>query len=306
MQLRLGVIDFSAEGGEIMAFTRYHPVVMMLFFVAVIGLTMLMMHPIYLGISFVMALLFYLFLHKEKCWKNLGLYVVFFIMMAIINPLITQEGSHIFFSIGLRVVTWEATLYGLTIALMLVTVLLWFSCYNKVMTSDKFLYVFGKLAPTFALTVIITMRLVPRFQQQLQKIAMAQRAIGMDYTVGPLRHRLLCVVRILSILMTWALENAVETADAMKARGYGLPGKTTFSLFRYQRRDWWFLASFSVLLVLNSIGFIQGMARFTFYPTLQSVEWSRQTIVYIVSFCCLCSYPILIEWRERMKWRYWK
>lgn len=44
-------------------------------------------------------------------------------------------------------------------------------------------------------------------------------------------------IKIMSILVTWALENAIDTADSMKDRGYGLPGRTAFSIYRFDRRD---------------------------------------------------------------------
>ena len=43
---------------------------------------------------------------------------------------------------------------------------------------------------------------------------------------GSLLQRLKNAITILSIMVTWALENAIETADSMKSRGYGLPGRT--------------------------------------------------------------------------------
>ncbi len=38
-------------------------------------------------------------------------------------------------------------------------------------------------------------------------------------------------------MVTWSLENAIETADSMRARGYGLPGRTSFSIYRFDSRD---------------------------------------------------------------------
>ena len=48
-----------------------------------------------------------------------------------------------------------------------------------------------------------------------------------------LRHGL----NMLSILVTWALENAIETSDSMRSRGYGLHGRTAFSIYRFTKRD---------------------------------------------------------------------
>ena len=34
-----------------------------------------------------------------------------------------------------------------------------------------------------------------------------------------------------------ALQTAADTADSMKSRGYGLPGRTCFAAFRFRGRD---------------------------------------------------------------------
>ena len=283
---------------------KYHPIVILLFFIGVTSITMLIMHPIYLVISLCVACTLHVLMIETRVGKSFLIYGSLFLSIALVNPLISQEGDHILFALGSRVVTLEAICYGMVIAVMLIAILLWFSCYNEVMTSDKFLDVFGKIVPTFALTVIITLRLVPRFQQQLQKIVVAQKAIGLDYKTGSLQYRLLCIVRMLSILMTWALENAVETADVMKARGYGLPGKSTFSNYTFHKRDRLFLFTFSVLFLINVVGFIKGAAQFTFYPKLSALTFSEEGIMSVISFFMLCSLPVVVELRERMKWRY--
>jgi energy-coupling factor transport system permease protein len=43
--------------------------------------------------------------------------------------------------------TLESIFYGLAAAVMLAAVVLWFGCYNEVMTSDKFIYLFGRVIP---------------------------------------------------------------------------------------------------------------------------------------------------------------
>ena len=265
---------------------------------------MLIMHPVYLIISLGTACVLCILVTNTTWWKSLMFYGGLFLSMAIVNPFISQEGKHVLLSIGSRVVTLEAIAYGLVIAMMLVAVLLWFSCYNEMMTSDKFLYVFGKLIPIFALTVVITLRLIPRFQQQLQRITIAQKAIGLDYQTGSIKHRITGIVRIISILLTWALENAVETADVMKARGYGLPNKSTFTIYSFQKRDYLFLSVFFGLLFFTMLGVLQGTAQFSFYPTMSTLSFSKVGLISSTCFLLLCSLPIGIEIKERWKWRY--
>lgn len=83
----------------------------------------------------------------------------------------------------------------------------------------------------------MALRFVPRFAAQLKIISNAQKCVGRDISQGNLLTRAKNGLKILSILITWALENAVDTADSMRCRGYGLPGRTAFSNFRLDSRD---------------------------------------------------------------------
>ena len=120
---------------------------------------------------------------------------------------------------------------------MMVAVITWFSCCNVVMTSDKFVYLFGKLIPALSLILSMTLRFVPRFTAQIKVVTQAQRCVGRDVSSGSVRKRIHNGLTILSIVITWALENAIETADSMRSRGYGMAGRTAFSIYRLQRRD---------------------------------------------------------------------
>jgi energy-coupling factor transport system permease protein len=92
----------------------------------------------------------------------------------------------------------------------------------------------------------MTLRFVPRLRAQGKIIADAQHSIGRGIKDGRLLRRAANGMRILSILTTWALENAVETADSMRSRGYGLPGRTAFALYRFDGRDGKLLLAFSL------------------------------------------------------------
>lgn len=96
------------------------------------------------------------------------------------------------------------------------------------MTSDKFVYLFGRIIPALSLVLSMSLRFVPRFTAQIKVISNAQKCVGRDVGSGGLIKRAKQGIKILSILVTWALENAIDTADSMKDRGYGLPGAPPF------------------------------------------------------------------------------
>ena len=267
-------------------------------------MAMFFMHPVFLICTLVASLTFRMLWQKGQFRKKNWFYLPLFFVMAIVNPLISHNGEFVLFYMNGNAVTVEAIAYGIAMAAMIVAVMLWFGSYHDAMTSDKFLYLFGKVSPALALTISITMRLIPRFKYQLQVIAQAQKTIGMDYTVGSLWHRVKSIMRILSILVTWALENSIDTADSMKARGYGLENRSTFSLFIVEKRDFW-MGSWITLLLLGCLyGVFRGHMTFYFYPTFSTISWSIESIGFYSIYVLLLAIPIVTEVKEVLKWRY--
>ena len=83
----------------------------------------------------------------------------------------------------------------------------------------------------------MVLRFVPKYKAQIKNISNGQKCIGRDVSNGNIITRARNGIKILSIMITWALENAIETADSMKSRGYGLKDVISFSIFRFDRRD---------------------------------------------------------------------
>lgn len=133
-------------------------------------------------------------------------------------------------------ITLEALVYGVVLGAVMFVVIQWFSCYNKVMTTDKFIYLFGRIIPALSLILSMALRFVPRFTAQLKVIRSGQKAMGRDVSEGSLFARIRHGLNMLSILVTWALENAIETSDSMRSRGYGLKGRTAFSHLPFYKK----------------------------------------------------------------------
>ena len=69
-------------------------------------------------------------------------------------------------------------MYGLVMAVMLVCTLVWFSCYTVVMTSDKFIYLFGRIIPALSLVLSMCLRFVPKFIKEASVISDGQSVSG--------------------------------------------------------------------------------------------------------------------------------
>ena len=286
-------------------FKTFHPVVNLVYFIFVVGFSCFFMHPVCLGISLVSGFIYSVMLKGKKQVKiNLIYMLPMLIVMALINPAFNHEGITILTYLpGGNPLTLESIVYGFCAAAMIISVICHFSCYNEVMTSDKFIYLFGKIIPSMSLIISMTLRFVPRFVSQLKVIINAQRCMGRDVSSGSFIKRAKNGLNILSVMTTWALENAVETADSMKSRGYGIPGRTAFSIFTFDNRDKKALIGILILGAYTLVGNLMGGMYFRYFPSIKSADISLFGISLFVSYLLLCIYPVIIEIWEVRKWK---
>ena len=221
-------------------FSGYHPTVNFLYYALVLLFSMCLMHPVYLAISLTGALAYDIYLKGRKAvrFAVMGL-LPMAVLAALVNPAFNHEGATIltYLPSG-NPLTLESMLYGAAAAVMLASVVLWFSSYNEIMTSDKFVYLFGARDPgAVACSVHGRCGLFRSSRRRCRRSAEAQACIGRDAKNGSVLRRVGNAVKIFSIMVTWSLENAIETADSMRSRGYGLPGRTAFSIYRFDDRD---------------------------------------------------------------------
>ncbi|MCR5665837.1 MAG: energy-coupling factor transporter transmembrane protein EcfT [Eubacterium sp.] len=300
-------------------FSRCHPIINMYYFIVVLGCTMFVQHPVLLILSFAGATSYAIYLKGSKSVikRNLIFTLPLLIIVACLNPCFNHYGvtQLIYMEESGNWITLEATVYGVVLGAILFVVIEWFGCFNKVMTTDKFVYLFGKLLPAISLLLSMTLRFVPRFLRQLKRIRNAQKCVGMDVTNGGFIKRVKHGLGILSILITWALENAIDTADSMKNRGYGLPGRSAFSIYRFDRRDLMLTGIFSGLFLVIIYGLMHGaafaqydpriiLAGFTIQGYAADVTCSEAMArITFVAFAVFCFVPLLMNLAEdvRMK-----
>ena len=275
-----------------------------MYFTAVIIFSMVLMHPLCLAVSIVSAFSYSIMLGGKKAAKLnfLGL-VPMMIIAALINPTFSHEGVTIlgYLPSG-NPLTLESILYGAAAGAMLVTVICWFSCYSRIMTSDKFIYLFGRAIPALSLMLSMVLRFVPRFISQLKIISRAQKCIGRDMSQGSIIKRAKNGITIISIMITWALENSIETADSMRSRGYGLPGRSAFSIFTIEGRDKAAIIYILSLAAYLIIGAVKGGMYFAYFPHIQSTGGNIYAASLFAAYLLLCTMPIAIEFWEVRKW----
>ena len=165
------------------------------------------------------------------------------------------------------------------------------------------MYLFGKVMPAFSLMLSMTLRFVPKYQRELTAISHAQKGIGVDAANKGMLQKAKSGMHMLSILVTRCFEDSVDTADSMKSRGYGLPGRTAFSNFVFTKRDRMILG---LLLILSLFVLICGVTRgayFRYFPSIKGAAVSAKSLCGMIAYLMLSLTPVMIEGREAVRWK---
>ena len=286
-------------------FSGYHPVINLFYFVLVLAFSMVLMHPVCLCISLAAALCCSLTLGGKKAVRgSLLLLLPMAAVAAAVNVLFNHEGATIlaYLPSG-NPLTLESIFYGFSAAVMLSALVLWFLCFSQVMTSDKLVYLFGRIIPALSLVISMTLRFVPKFKAQFKVVADAQACAGRPINEGKKLQRIKNAVTIFSIMVTWSLENGIETADSMKSRGYGLPGRSAFSIYTCDKRDKKALLWLTACAAAMVYGTVSGNFAWQFYPVMRGRSMDVAVLLLYLLYLALGMTPVFLHWQEERNWK---
>ena len=283
-----------------MGFEKSHPAVNFIFFFAVIAGTILFQHPIFLLISFACA---YLYSVKRNGWKA----VVFnSLLLPLAAAFALYYSSYNHFGITVlqqnmigNNITLESLVYGFVLGITVAGVLIWFSCVFRIFTTDKVVYLFGKLSPRLSLFLAILLRMVPRIQKEAKRINTAQRGIGRGVNQGNLFRRVHNGIRIFSMLITWTIDSLTVASESMRSRGSSLRGRTAFSIYRFDNRDRAFVVSLFLCLTVTLMAMILKQTNALYDPRIVMPSVTAGSYVLYACYAVFCLMPLGLElWTE--------
>lgn len=287
------------------ALNSYHPAVAFLPLAAAICFSMLSFHPVYSAISLLCSLSLALKLNGTKALRlSLKFILPIFIVTVLINTVFNKNGATVLFNIGSRPVIFEGLIFGLCSAAALCSVLLWFSCYSSVIDSEKFLFLSSRFSPTGALLVSMTLGQVSQMNKKMKEISDAQTGIyGEEHKTFSLRLRLAMIKA--TVLLSWSMEDSVQTAASMHSRGYGTSKMTKMNPYVFGKKDAILLISSVLLILIFLVSVIRGETSFRFYPVLETVQFDAFSIFGYLVYFAMLSLPLLVEIKEAFQWRFY-
>ena len=303
-------------------FRNCHPLVNVIFFISVIAFGMFVMHPACLLPSFIFACLYDIRLKgKKAAGKLFALVIPMLIFVTAVNTLFSHYGVTVLFQTkGGNSITFEAMINGFVTGVAVVSVIIWFFCFNEVVTADKIMNVLSFISPKAALMVSMALRFVPLYRKKYMEIAQVQKASGAD--TGSLINKIKSAVGCVSILITWSLENAVETSDSMKARGYGEKKRTSYSRFIFTHQDLFLIVFIAAADSVVAFAALTGGLYSSYNPYVMINPPADFSVTYILTdinavinpftpsglaaaaaYFLLCALPLIIDVKEGLKWR---
>jgi len=294
--------DASASGGTIRshAFEECHPAVPAVFFVAATVLSMSVVHPVFCVLSLVFSAAYGCIARGPRAMgKSLLLIAPLAVLVSLLNPFFSASGSTQVGSLFGYPLYAESLAYGACMGAMMAAVLLWLQDAAAVMTSEDALAVTGNTAPTLALMLSMIARSVPRYMRRGRTIA----AIGTACTsasAGDAVDKVSDTARRFGILLSWSLEDSLQTADSMAARGWRSSRKRTFYVRRaFALSDAVLIGAVLTLMLASAAAALAEGSRFSFYPVMPALGFWWGYAPYVV----FCAIPLLMEIRGAILWR---
>ena len=287
-----------------MGFEQCHPAVNLIYFAAVLLGTGYFDHPIFLVISYVSAFAYSV---KRNGWKAMvfdlvliplivgyGLYYSSYNHFGVTNLKQNMIGNQI---------TLESMVYGMVLGCVLAGLIMWMSCVYSVFSSDKVVYLFGRVSPKLSLFLAILLRMVPRIKTEARRIHTAQRGIGRGINQGSLLQRIRNGMRIISMLITWTIELLVTSSESMQSRGSTLKGRSAYSIYRFDNRDRAYVIGLFACLTVTMMAILLDQTGMQYNPKILMPSVSSCSWIFFAGYGVLCLMPLGLdlytEWRFR-------
>ncbi|MHA6532903.1 energy-coupling factor transporter transmembrane component T [Paenibacillus sp. BAC0078] len=285
-------------------FRSMHPSVALVYYAGLLLFAVLVFHPLFLATEIAgLAVLLLLQGQGRQLLRGLPFYLLMAGSVTVLNPLFSHRGAHILFYFMDQPITLEAVLYGLMMSAVLLTLFVLFISYNYTVTADKFMYLFAAAVPRTTLLTLMALRFVPLFQRRLRQITLIQRTRGVDIRTGGLRKRMKDGMTLLKVLLAWSLEEALQTADSMKARGYGVRKRSVYGAYRLDLLDKAVLLLLAVSGLIPLLFWMQGYGMLEIYPRMKPMHFGWGDTAMYVSFCLFVLTPLALEGKEKWLWR---
>lgn len=266
----------------------FHPVSVFVFTALMVAEILIVSNPVFTVILLIGGISVYFITSGAKnTIKTIIFCGIMILLLTAVNPIFVHRGETPLFFLNGRAITLEALIYGFFSSIRLAAGLIWCKAFSEIMTNDKIYCLTGKISPKITAMLTTAVRFIPDMIKQGQKISRYSKVSG-NY-----KSELKRLTAVFSALVTWSIENGIYTADSMKARGFELGGRTSYSRYIFGKIDGILCGLSFVSLIITII--LSGRINFEFYPKIQPSRESLSLIITSVFAVGAFVFPIIFE-----------
>lgn len=287
-----------------MKFDSYHPAINFIYFGAVIAFTVSFHHPVYVAVAYVSA-----FAYSVKL-NGLRALVFNLCLIPLIFAYAAWYSYYNHFGVTIlrqnyigNDMTLESMVFGLVIGITAATVIMIMSCVFAVFSSDKVVYLFGRVSPKLSLFLSIILRSVPRIKKRAGKINVSRRGVGRGCSQGNVWRRLLNIICLISMVITWTMESFIESSQSMKSRGYSLKGRTAFSIYRFDNRDRCFVIAIFICLTVIGVAAAFNQTNIYYDPQIVMNRLTPVSYLFYMAYLVLFLMPMGLQIKAEAAFR---
>lgn len=284
-----------------MSFSKMHPLTQFIFFIASIAAVIVNSNPVFAAVSLFFALFYRAMRIKSlKIIKEILLYILLVGIAALAVTLSCHNGKTVYLFINDNAITKEAIILGISYGLKLSAIVCWFSGMVNVMTAERLVFVLSRISSRLAVFVSRIMKFFPTMRQRYVSILKTQNNIYSGHK--NLKRKIHIRLRSISALVTWSIENSADNSDAMYARGYGLSGRTSFSIYSFRRLDYIIILLITYMLPFTMASGYFGMLEITLFPEIVYTGFNVTDILICGIWAVIMLIPCITEICEEYKW----
>lgn len=270
-------------------FRQRHPLVISSYYMLILLMAMSSINPVIISCFFFGSLIYQL-THLQGQQKQVIIFPLIFLgILTLTNPLFIHRGGTIIFFLINKPITLEAFSYGFFLGMMVAAMIYLFQNFQSAVDSEQFFYLFGKRFPKLTLILTMVFRFIPRFKQYYQELKQVQKTLQQTQKRN-FKQKASYGYDLFGNLFSWALENTMDTADSMNARGYGITTRSSRITYTWKKMD-----TLSLLLLMGSASLfifyvMRGHYQFTYYPYQDDIflrikqRWFEYLLVFVLAF----------------------
>lgn len=263
-------------------FATLHPLSACVYVAALGLLAVVWTHPLFLTVLLLAVWMLIRQLDGTALWAGyLRFCLPFIVLLILVNPLFAGSGVTVIWSglalpgLGTYTLSLEGLLFVLTMGLRLLVVLGAFLVFSLAVNPDRLLGLMRRPAPKAVTMLLLTTRLYPALADDYRNIKQALAARGARFGGGNRFGRWKAHLLVLRAVLVSALERALEIAEAMHARHYGLGYRTAYRSEIWRPRDGIVVTAAVLLAVIGLATAALGVAEYAFYPAVGNLYDTR-------------------------------